>query len=106
MPFITCDNPIITYNTQNKSFNRDINGLGRQETTFVFPLASQIAVQVFSEVYSNYLNPIDGKRFFLTEKDVNFIFTINEAIYQNANREVYLPLNMRRVLSIVNSGTD
>ena len=106
MPFITCDNPIITYNTQNKSFNLDINGLGRQETTFFFTLSPQIAVQVFSEVYSNYLNPIDGKRFFLTEKDVNFIFAINEAIYQNANREVYLPLNMRRVLNIVNSGTD
>ncbi len=106
IPFITCDNPVIAYNTQNKSFNRDTNGLGRQETTFIFPLSPQIAVQVFPEAYGNYLNPIDGKRFFLTEKDVNFIFTINEAMYQNANREIYLPLSMREVLNTVNSKAD
>lgn len=102
MPFITCDNPIITYNTQSKSFNRDDNGLGRRETTFILPLSPQVAVQVFPEVYSDYSSSVDGKRFFLSEKDLDFIFTINKSIYQNANREVYLPLSLRWVLDTLN----
>lgn len=93
-PFITCDNPIITYNTQSKSFDRNNNGLGREETTFVFPLSPRVVVQIFPNIYNSYSKLIDGKRFFLSENDINFISTINKAIYQNANREVYLPLNM------------
>lgn len=105
IPFITCDNPIITRNIRNGSFSREHNGIGRKDTAFAFPLSPQAMVQIFPETYNDYLRLADGKRFFLSKNDVNFILEANIDIYQNANREVYLPLSMRWVLDSLNNET-
>lgn len=74
LPFITCDDPIISYNMNRKTYDRNINGIGRPDSTFVFPLSPQVAVQIFYKIHDPYFSLINNKRFFFVGEGSKLCF--------------------------------
>lgn len=92
IPFITCDNPVITINYDSHSIKREDNGIDNNKTIITFPLSPCIAIAIFPMPIKNYAFEMDGKTKVLTEQDYKLISNINNAIIEQSYREVFIPL--------------
>ena len=90
LPYITCDNPIVTLNILEKTAKRDKNGLGLWYTVIYFPITSKIAIMIYPN-FDSYEECYENNCI-RTMADEEFIVAMNYNLSLQMYKQTFLPI--------------
>lgn len=89
-PYCTSDNPVILCNAISGKLGLSDNGIGRIDTSIVFPLSPAIAVGLYHPSYAfGAIRELDGKKELL--HDDAFTLKINNLVTAQSYKQTFLP---------------
>lgn len=90
-PFVTSDHPVVEYNMLSTSTLLQKNGIGNPQTIIHYPINPQLMLAIYDKhnFLFQFLDSMDGRLVFLTQKDSDYILKVNQLQYEQCIQHAF-----------------